>query len=119
MLGLLLKYPHTAGKVLDVGSYNVNGTYRPIFGSGYSYQGLDISPGPNVDIVANNLYRWPVEDNFYDLVISGQCLEHVEAPWLWIDEVYRVCKPGGSHRHLSSMGFRRTQASCRLLENFS
>jgi SAM-dependent methyltransferase len=95
MVALLLKFPHTAGRVLDVGSYDVNGTYKPMFGTGYKYEGLDIMEGPNVDIVATDPYKWPIEDNTYDVIISGSCLEHVEAPWLWIDEVYRVCKPGG------------------------
>lgn len=96
MVSLLLKYAtNITGKVLDVGSYDINGSYKYIFGSGYDYQGLDIIPGPNVDIVTKDPYKWPIKDNTYDIIISGQCLEHVEAPWLWIEEIYRVCKPEG------------------------
>jgi ubiquinone/menaquinone biosynthesis C-methylase UbiE len=85
-------------KVLDVGSYDAGlGTYRPLLEcyDTITYHGLDISEGAGVDIVSEDPYNWPLQDNSYDLVISGQCLEHVEAPWLWIKEVYRVCKPGG------------------------
>jgi SAM-dependent methyltransferase len=89
---LLKKYAIGSGKLLDVGSYDVNGSYRELSPSTYTYTGLDISAGDNVDIVAPDLYKWPIPDNSYDLVISGQCMEHVEAPWLWIQEIYRVSK---------------------------
>ena len=70
MVNLLMKYPHTAGRVLDVGSYNVSGTYKPMFGSGYKYEGLDIAAGPNVDIVTTDPYKWPIEDNIYGVLLS-------------------------------------------------
>ena len=38
--------------ILDIGSYNVNGTVRPIFEKG-NYIGMDMFEGPNVDVVAN------------------------------------------------------------------
>lgn len=38
-------------KVLDVGSFDVNGTYRDIFSQKYDYTGLDMCAGPNVDVV--------------------------------------------------------------------
>ena len=83
--------------VLDVGSMSVSGgAYNELFKNvNCVYNGLDIEPGPNVDIVAPDPYKWPVLENFYDVVISGQCMEHVEAIWLWVKEIERVCKPGG------------------------
>jgi SAM-dependent methyltransferase len=87
----------TCFRVLDVGSYDCNGTYKKIFsGMNFIYNGMDINKGPNVDIVCYNSYDWSnISDNSYDLVISGQCLEHVPMPWVWIREVSRVCVPGG------------------------
>jgi len=81
--------------VLDVGSMDVNGTYRKLFDRpGWKYTGLDIKAGRNVDIVVDG--EWSqVADNSYDIVISGQCLEHVKMPWKWSKLVYRVCRPGG------------------------
>ena len=39
-------------KVLDIGSCNVNGCYRPLFsGTKAKYVGLDICSGINVDVV--------------------------------------------------------------------
>ena len=41
-----------AGKaVLEVGSYDVNGTVRPLFNG--PYLGCDITVGPSVDVVAD------------------------------------------------------------------
>lgn len=83
-------------KVLDVGSYDVNGTYRPLVeGLGYSYTGLDVQPGPNVDIVSPRPYQFPIADGQYDIVLSGSTMEHVEAIWLWVPELVRVLRPGG------------------------
>jgi len=57
--------------------------------------GIDINKGKNVDIPVTNPYLWPFEDNTFDLIISGQTLEHVGNPFLWIKELYRVLKEGG------------------------
>lgn len=83
--------------VLDVGSYNVNGSYRGYFlPSRYAYTGLDIVSGPNVDIVPVSPYHWDeVASNSFDVVISGQALEHTEFFWLTIAEMARVLKPIG------------------------
>ena len=86
------------GKVnlLDVGSYDVNGTYRPLVTKrGWKYTGIDIAPGPNVDIVTQDPYRFPFGRDTFDVVISGSTMEHVKAIWLWIPELVRVLKPGG------------------------
>jgi len=82
--------------VLDVGSLNVNGTYRPLVESrGWKYIGLDIRPGRNVDIVTSEPYRYPFEDGTFDVVISGSTMEHIQALWLWMPELHRILKGGG------------------------
>lgn len=81
--------------ILDIGSYNVSGSYKNLFiNKNWKYSGLDIVPGPNVDIVAKSPYDFGLDQKF-DIIISGNCLEHVEAPWLWIKEVERIIKPDG------------------------
>lgn len=81
--------------VLDVGSQNINGSYRPMFEAlECSYVGTDIVDGPNVDVISP-LDRLPFESNLFDVVVSGQCLEHAERPWVLAKEMGRVLKPGG------------------------
>lgn len=83
-------------KILDVGAYDVNGTFRNCFNSdNWQYFGADLEAGPNVDIVLKDKYSWPVESEDFDVVISGQTLEHVQNTHAWITEVARVLKPGG------------------------
>ena len=94
-------------KVLDVGSYNVNGCYRNIFtDKGYEYKGLDMEDGPNVDVVPRNTYKWDeIETNSFDAVISGQALEHIEFFWLTVAEMVRVTKDGGLICIIAPKGF--------------
>jgi SAM-dependent methyltransferase len=82
--------------VLDLGSYDVNGSYRPLFDRpGWRYRGIDLVAGPNVDIVLESAYRFPLVSASADLVISGQAFEHIEFFWLTWMEIVRVLKPGG------------------------
>ena len=89
--------PNLNLSILDVGSYNVNGTYKPLFeNQNWKYTGLDIVEGPNVDITVDKYGEWKnIQDNSFDVIISGQCLEHVESPWLIAKGIERVLKPGG------------------------
>jgi SAM-dependent methyltransferase len=40
-------------------------------------------------------YAFPIDDDCYDIVLSGQVVEHVPRIWRWMREVSRVCKEGG------------------------
>ena len=85
------------GKILDVGSYNVNGCYKEIFEENrFDYRGLDMESGPNVDIVPSKTYDWQeIENDQFDVVVSGQALEHIEFFWVTFAEIIRVTKEGG------------------------
>lgn len=80
--------------VCDIGSLDVYGTFKQFFEK-HRYVGLDICAGPNVDIVSDDLYRYPIEDNFYDVIISGSTLEHVKNLHKWILELKRITKQNG------------------------
>lgn len=80
--------------VCDVGSYDVNGTFKPLF-VGHRYIGLDIVEGPNVDIVSKELYHYPFDDESFDIVVSGSTLEHVKDMFSWIKELARIVKKQG------------------------
>ena len=96
-------------KVLDTGSYDVNGSYKSLFDpSVFEYTGLDMVDGPNVDIVPKNTYQWKeIEDNSYDVVISGQAMEHAEFFWITASEMVRVLRPGGRLCIIVPRGFVR------------
>lgn len=82
----------THRKVLEVGSYNVNGSVRSFFTDCY-YTGIDIVEGPCVDIVCpGQLYK---PENTFDVVVSCEMLEHnmYWAPTL--KNMVRVLEPGG------------------------
>ncbi|MFW9872376.1 MAG: class I SAM-dependent methyltransferase [Candidatus Thorarchaeota archaeon] len=85
-------------KILDIGSRRVNGkyTYKNLFTkSNWLYHGLDLEKGDNVDIIAQTPYRWTLPSSSYDVVISGQCLEHVQDIFSWIKEIHRIVKSKG------------------------
>lgn len=83
-------------EALDVGSLDVNGSYRKLVESyGITYTGIDVVDGANVDILSSSEYSYPLEDSRFDLVISGSTMEHVRNLWLWVPELVRVLKPGG------------------------
>ena len=82
--------------ILDVGSFDVNGSYKSIFDQpNWQYKGLDLSPGPNVDIVLSSPYHFPLKCDIVDVVVSGQAFEHIEFFWFTWMELVRVLKPGG------------------------
>ncbi|HYZ63026.1 MAG TPA: methyltransferase domain-containing protein [Acetobacteraceae bacterium] len=86
--------------ILDVGSAAVEGEtagYRDLFAaSPWTYRGLDMAPGHNVDIVPADPYRWDaLPDLSVDVVVSGQAFEHIEWPWLTMREIARVLRGGG------------------------
>ena len=83
--------------ICDYGSFDVNGSYRPIFDeAGWKYFGIDMAAGKNVDIVLANPYKWSaIPTRSVDVVISGQAFEHTEFFWVTILEIYRILKRGG------------------------
>jgi SAM-dependent methyltransferase len=98
MQDLVGKYlaPDRPLEVIDIGSYDVNGSYRPLFTKPqWRYRGVDLEAGPGVDLVLKSPYRLPIASGSIDLVVSGQAFEHVEFFWMTWLEMVRVLKPGG------------------------
>ena len=86
-------------KILDVGSFDKTGNYNykmVLNEKKWSYTGLDLRKGNNVDIIIENAYDWKeIDENSYDVVVTGQALEHMEFFWLTMEQINKVLKPGG------------------------
>lgn len=50
---------------------------------------------PNVEMISAKVPPLPFEDASFDCVVSFQVIEHIEDDGRFVDEVYRVLKPGG------------------------
>jgi len=101
------KIPKSEVKVLDVGSYDVNGSYKHLFAEQkYLYTGLDMEEGPNVDLVLKNPYNWDaIATDSFDVAISGQAFEHIEFFWVTVSEMARVLKKDGLLCLIAPRGF--------------
>lgn len=78
--------------VLEIGSYNVNGSVRALFPE-TQYVGIDRRPGRDVDIVCDA--RDVDYEGSYDIVVSTEVLEHEVEPEAIIACAWRALRPGG------------------------
>ena len=81
------------GKVLDVGSGDINGNNRMYF-SGVEYTGCDVFPGANVDIVSK-CHELKYPDEYFDVIVSSECFEHDMHYEKSIAKILRLLKKGG------------------------
>ncbi len=96
-------------EVLEIGPDATPSTYQRLVGSQVkTWTTVDLhyevpsgsgrpfsADGVAVDQVMNDETRLPFTDSSFDVVVSGQVLEHVRRIWVWFQEVSRVCKRGG------------------------
>ena len=88
------KFPNffNGGRVLEIGSLNINGTARQFFNVD-EYIGVDVGKGPGVDVVISG-------DEYddampFDCVISCECFEHNPKWQETFVNMIRLCKQGG------------------------
>lgn len=80
-------------RVLEIGSLDINGSVRGFFQGGF-YVGVDVGPGPGVDVVCEG-QNYPAPDASFDVVLSCECMEHNPH---WVEtwhNMLRICRPGG------------------------
>lgn len=91
--------PNEDLNILDIGSFDKTGEYNysiVLNEEKWNYHGLDLKEGNNVDIVVKNPYDWQeIEAGTYDVVVTGQALEHIEFFWITLEQIDRALKPGG------------------------
>jgi SAM-dependent methyltransferase len=84
-------------RVLEVGSYNVNGSVRPYIESlaPARYLGSDMRSGPGVDYVVDCEQIESISNFPWDIVISAEMLEHAKNWRLCMRRMESVLRPAG------------------------
>jgi SAM-dependent methyltransferase len=85
-------------RVLEIGPDRDPSTYRQIAGErATTWHTLDFAARTDVPLTyrTEEEYSFPVASDSYEIVLSGQVIEHVRKVWVWMREVARVCRPGG------------------------
>lgn len=84
---------YSGKRILEIGSYDVNGSIRSCFKKS-TYTGVDLIEGPNVDVVCEG-GKVSDPDETYDITVSCECFEH-NPQWLeTFLNMYRMTKRGG------------------------
>ena len=83
------------GRVIDLGSQDVYGSLKSVCPAHLAYTGVDFVAGKGVDIVLDDPYVLPFENNSVDVIVSSSVFEHAEMFWLIFLEIIRVLKPEG------------------------
>lgn len=83
------------GRLLD---YGCGGSpYRGLLPQFSPYIRADITPAEGIDLITNDQGLLPNEKSgSYDIVFSTQVLEHVPDTAQYLNEAYRLLRPGGS-----------------------
>jgi SAM-dependent methyltransferase len=81
--------------VIDLGSQDIVGSLRSVCSPSFKYLGVDFQAGENVDLILNNPYQLPFDDNSIDIIVCSSVFEHSQFFWKLYLEILRVLKPEG------------------------
>ncbi len=84
-------------RVLEIGPDRIpTTTYSELCGPRVGHwHTIDMRFHASITFHSVNEYEFPIANDAYDVVLSGQVIEHVRKIWRWMPELARVCKPGG------------------------
>src|SRR4051812_38505571 len=83
-------------RVLEVGPDAFPSTYQEqIPEQSLEWHTLDLFDNPRLTYPNSGEYSFPIPDDAYDIVLSGNVIEHVKRPWKWVPELQRITKKGG------------------------
>ncbi len=105
--------------ILDVGCYDgtflslVKNKNNNFFGIEASEWGIEEARGKGIEInqyFFDDKTKLPYEDNFFNIVVAGEIIEHIYDTDFFLDEISRILKLGGklliSTPNLASLGRR-------------
>lgn len=84
-----------SAKIVDIGAQDVNGSLRSVAPAHAEYVGVDFVEGKGVDVILDDPYVLPFEDDSVDVIVSSSCLEHSEMFWVLFLEMLRILRPTG------------------------
>lgn len=88
--------PKKLGRILEVGSLNINGSSREVYTDCENYVGIDMRSGKDVDIVINgHEIASMFGESSFDIVICMDTLEHDDKFWETMENINMIIKPGG------------------------
>ena len=79
-------------KIVEIGSLDINGSIRKFF-TDCTYVGVDVAPGPGVDIVSQG-QDFTVGSGTFDVAISCECFEHNPHYLATLQNMASLGKPG-------------------------
>lgn len=83
-------------KVLEIGPNDFPSTYERVAETKVSvWHTLDICNDDRLTYPRSAEYSFNIPDETYDIVLSGNVIEHVRKPWLWLRELARVTANDG------------------------
>ncbi len=85
-------------RVLEIGPAGIPSAYQKMVNNPtLVWHTLDLHESfPGITYISKEEYNYPVESESYDIIISGQVIEHVKKIWLWLDELKRILRKNGT-----------------------
>ena len=86
---------HFSGaRVVEIGSLDINGSVRKLFASPARYVGVDLEPGPGVDVTCLG-HEFTTDSGTWDTVLSCESFEHNPHYRETFENMARLARPGG------------------------
>jgi SAM-dependent methyltransferase len=96
-----LSYFKDGMKVLEIGGEGITNFCKIVNNPNITWHTLDIdltkteAVFEDNHIISTHEYSYPLEDETYDIILSGNVIEHVKKIWKWSMELHRIAKTNG------------------------